>query len=170
MLKEAGLLIGVIADTHGNLPSEAKQSLADCDHIIHAGDIGSRQVLFALKAIAPTTAVLGNNDGDDYGESVLPVAHLELARVRFFITHYPKRARLVGSALRAFPAGKPLPHICIHGHTHVPKIIRGKAAGPAQMVVCPGSVTSPRQGSKPSIAKIQLVNRYIGEVYIEEIG
>jgi putative phosphoesterase len=170
MLKDTGLLIGVIADTHGYLPPEAEHCLADCAHIIHAGDIGSLQVLRDLKAIAPTTAVLGNNDRDEYGKSVLPVAHLELVGVRFFITHYPQRAHLVGSALRAFGPGRPLPHICIHGHTHVPKITRGKEAGAAQMVVCPGSVTSPRQGSKPSIAKIRLVHRRIGDVYIEEIG
>ena len=32
------------------------------DHIIHAGDIGSLEVLEALRLIAPVTAVRGNTD------------------------------------------------------------------------------------------------------------
>jgi len=33
-----------------------------CDAIIHAGDIGKREVLEALEAIAPVTAIRGNVD------------------------------------------------------------------------------------------------------------
>ena len=33
------MLVGVLSDTHGVLPSAAFAELADCDFIVHAGDI-----------------------------------------------------------------------------------------------------------------------------------
>ena len=40
----------------------AKKSLQPCDLIIHAGDIGSVEILEELKTIAPVVAVRGNMD------------------------------------------------------------------------------------------------------------
>jgi putative phosphoesterase len=54
--------IGVISDTHGLLRPEAERALAGVDHIQHAGDIGSPEIVPRLSAIAPTTAVRGNVD------------------------------------------------------------------------------------------------------------
>jgi uncharacterized protein len=33
------------------------------DHILHAGDVGLSDILTALEAVAPVTAVTGNTDG-----------------------------------------------------------------------------------------------------------
>jgi hypothetical protein len=55
---------GVISDTHGLLRPEAIAALQGCEHIIHAGDIGSPEVLAQLAAIAPVQVVRGNNDLD----------------------------------------------------------------------------------------------------------
>jgi putative phosphoesterase len=52
---------GLIADTHGFLGTDALTALRDCDQILHAGDIGEG-VLAPLRALAPLTAVRGNND------------------------------------------------------------------------------------------------------------
>lgn len=54
--------IGVISDTHGLLRPEALAALRGSDHIIHAGDVGPAEILDALRAIAPVTAVRGNVD------------------------------------------------------------------------------------------------------------
>ena len=54
--------IGVISDTHSLVRPEALAALRGVEHIVHAGDIGSAQVLNALREIAPVTAVRGNND------------------------------------------------------------------------------------------------------------
>src|ERR1043165_479078 len=56
------LTVGVISDTHGLIRPEALAALAGADHIVHAGDIGEPEVLTALAALAPVTAVRGNND------------------------------------------------------------------------------------------------------------
>src|SRR6478752_4527875 len=54
--------IGAISDTHGLLRPQALAALAGCDRIIHAGDIGSPDVLARLGALAPVHAVRGNVD------------------------------------------------------------------------------------------------------------
>ncbi len=54
--------IGVISDTHGLLRQETVTAMQGCDHILHAGDIGDIEILTALKAIAPVTAIRGNID------------------------------------------------------------------------------------------------------------
>jgi putative phosphoesterase len=54
--------VGLISDTHGLLRPEALTFLEGCDHIVHGGDICDASVLEALSAIAPVTAVRGNND------------------------------------------------------------------------------------------------------------
>jgi hypothetical protein len=59
--------VGIISDTHGLLRSEVLTALAGSDLIIHAGDIGSPEVIPALERIAPVYAIRGNVDRD--GES-----------------------------------------------------------------------------------------------------
>ncbi|SEE53683.1 metallophosphoesterase family protein [Pseudomonas migulae] len=56
--------VGVISDTHGLLRPEAVAALQGCERIIHAGDIGSVDVLDQLALIAPLHVVRGNNDLD----------------------------------------------------------------------------------------------------------
>ncbi|MGN2412743.1 metallophosphoesterase family protein [Pseudomonas syringae] len=56
--------VGVISDTHGLLRPEAIAALEGCEAIIHAGDIGSQDIVDQLTAIAPLHIVRGNNDMD----------------------------------------------------------------------------------------------------------
>ena len=56
------LRIGLISDTHGLLRPEVLDFLRGSDHILHAGDICGAAVLQQLAALAPVTAVRGNND------------------------------------------------------------------------------------------------------------
>ena len=78
--------IGLIADTHGLLAGDALEALAACEHIIHSGDVG-RGVIQALAAIAPVTAVRGNNDASGE-EALLPrLARLELEGSSIAVVH-----------------------------------------------------------------------------------
>ena len=62
--------IGVIADTHGLMRAQAIDALRGSILILHAGDIGSAQVLEALRAIAPVIAVRGNNDTGEWAAAI----------------------------------------------------------------------------------------------------
>src|SRR5690349_4342907 len=64
--------VGVISDTHALLRPEAVAALRGSELIIHAGDIGSPEVLEELGRIAPVFAVRGNNDRDAWA-SALPL-------------------------------------------------------------------------------------------------
>ena len=112
--------IGIISDTHGSLDPRAYAALADCDHIIHAGDIGGPSVLCELETLAPVTAVLGNNDFDEYGSAAGHFAHPVLEGVRFLVGHKPGDVRVSFAGSAALAPGDPLPDVIIHGHTHVP--------------------------------------------------
>jgi len=70
--------IGLISDTHGLLRPEAVSFLRGCDHIIHGGDIGHVEVLTRLSALAPVTAVRGNNDSGAWAERL---AETEFIRI-----------------------------------------------------------------------------------------
>lgn len=165
----SAVLVGVLSDTHGRLPDTALGALVDCDHLIHAGDIGAPEILRILKSLAPVTAVRGNNDFDEYGKAVQKAAHPLIAGVRFLVTHYPQDAKIGWNGGRYLAPGDPIPQVCIHGHTHIPEIISGKDAHPAQYLICPGSVCCPRGGSRPSVAKIIIENAAIKSVWLEEI-
>src|SRR5687768_14752497 len=63
------MLIGVISDTHGLLRPEALQALAGVEQIIHAGDIGSPEIIPRLAEIAPVTAIRGNVDTQPWAQA-----------------------------------------------------------------------------------------------------
>ncbi|MCL1797784.1 MAG: metallophosphatase family protein [Eggerthellaceae bacterium] len=170
MSTESGTaLVGVISDTHGRLPDAAFAALSYCDHIIHAGDIGDPQILRTLAGVAPVYAVLGNNDAYKYPDDVRLIINPVIEGVRFLVAHYPRDVRIGSSAELGIRSGNLIPQVCIHGHTHFPKLLVGKEAYPAQYLICPGSVTRPRQDSKPSVAKIALANGTVEKAWIEPI-
>ncbi len=110
--------IGVISDTHGVLHPRVAELFARVDHILHAGDIGDEDVLHELRELAPVTAVAGNIDGFQLGETG-EEARVELAGARFYLTHIldrPHKPRPeVARALRRQPAD-----FVIFGHSHLP--------------------------------------------------
>lgn len=159
--------IGVISDTHGVLPVEAFNALADCEHIIHAGDICSPEIIRDLQTLAPVTAVLGNNDFNEYGTSVCRYARPVIDGVRFLVAHYPRDVRITFAGSGALAPGDPLPNVCIHGHTHVPEIVVGKEARPADLLLCPGSPTNPRGGFPQCVAKIDVWEGRILRAWVE---
>lgn len=168
-LPDGVVTVGVLSDTHGRLPMAALAALADCDVILHAGDICGPGILTELRALAPVHAVLGNNDFDEYGSEVRRFARFSVAGVRFLMAHYPQDVRRALRGGGPIGSGEPLPHVCVHGHTHVPEIVAGVNARPATIVLCPGSVSRPRGGSKPSIAKLELEAGRVLSAHIEEI-
>lgn len=55
--------IGILSDTHGVLASGILEALGSCDALVHAGDVGSHEVLEAMRSVCDRVhAVTGNND------------------------------------------------------------------------------------------------------------
>ena len=79
--------LGVISDTHGLLRPEAVAALAGVERIVHAGDIGSPDVLAALGRLAPVTAVRGNNDRGDWAAGIADTEVVEVGGVSLYVLH-----------------------------------------------------------------------------------
>ena len=104
--------IGLISDTHGLLRPEAIDFLRGSDHIVHAGDIGDPAILEALAAIAPLTAVRGNNDMGPWATGIEERQVLEMAGLRIYVLHDL-------SDLDVDPAAAGI-HAVVTGHSHKP--------------------------------------------------
>ena len=77
--------IGVIADTHGLLRPEATVALAGSELIVHAGDVGSAEVLDKLREIAPVVAVRGNNDKGGWAGLLPATSVVEIGGVFLYV-------------------------------------------------------------------------------------
>ncbi len=104
--------VGVISDTHGLLRPEAVDALTGVYRIIHAGDVGSPDILSALEAIAPVTAVRGNMDGAAWADHLPQTNLLQLDDRMFYVLHDPYALDLDPSAANL--------QAVIFGHTHWP--------------------------------------------------
>ena len=140
--------VGLIADTHGLLRPEVLDAFASVEHILHAGDVGSPDVLEGLVRIAPVTAVRGNVDG---GLGLPEVARLELAGVRVVVVHGDR-------------FGSPTPEKVAQAYTDVDLAVYGHSHRPALrqvgdvLVVNPGSAGRRRFRDPVSVAVADLWN------------
>ena len=105
--------VGVISDTHGLLRPEAVELLRGSQHIIHAGDIGSPEIIPALEKIAPVTAIRGNVDTQSWARRFAETEVVELEGLHIYVIHDAHALDLNPKAA-GFAA-------VISGHSHQPK-------------------------------------------------
>jgi putative phosphoesterase len=105
--------IGVISDTHGLLRPDALKWLESSDHIIHAGDVGSPEIVPALEEIAPVTAIRGNIDTEAWAKRFPETEVVELGGLYFYVIHDI-------NALDLNPRAAGLAAV-ISGHSHQPR-------------------------------------------------
>lgn len=147
--------IDVLSDTHGVLPPAAFRACAGADLIVHAGDICGDDIIVRLEMQAPVIAVLGNNDWPGaYGPDVRSEATFERLGITFKVTHIPSRLPPLDT------------RIAICGHTHVAQITEVGAC----TVVNPGSVSRPRGGGGPTMARIILEENFVRSAVIVRLG
>lgn len=117
--------IALLSDSHGQLVMSLIERLAGVDLIIHAGDLGAREVLRTLERIAPLCAIGGNNDtvaqwpaGDAQRCGRLPeVFRVELdggALVAIHGHQFPAVATRHARLRAAFPDARCI----VYGHSH----------------------------------------------------
>jgi putative phosphoesterase len=107
------MFVGVISDTHGLLRPEALAALRGCEHILHAGDIGSPSIIPTLAQIAPVTAICGNVDSEPWAREFPEAQVVELAELSVYLVHD-------GNAIDLNPQAAGFAAV-ISGHTHQPK-------------------------------------------------
>ena len=134
--------LGVISDTHGLVRPEAVAALAGVERILHAGDIGNREVLDALARVAPVTAVRGNNDRGGWASDIPETEVVEVGGVSLYVLHDLHELDLDPRAA-GFAA-------VIAGHSHQPRV----EARDGVLYLNPGSA-GPRRFKLPiSLARL----------------
>ena len=136
--------LGLISDTHSLLRPGAVQALEGSDLIVHAGDVGSLEILAALQKIAPVVAVRGNIDKDDWAKSLPTTAVVEPDGVPIYILHDIHELN-VDPAAAGF-------RIVVSGHSHKPATNEHKGV----LYINPGAA-GPRRFKLPiTVARLDL--------------
>ena len=147
--------IGLISDTHGLLRPEALAFLQGCEHIVHGGDIGDSRILAQLAALAPLTAVRGNNDRGAWAEAVPATAQVEFDGLRLYVIHDL-------ADLRIDPAAAGV-RVVVSGHSHRPKAEERGGV----WYVNPGSAGPPRFRLPISAAELRVADGAVTPCIVE---
>ncbi|MBK6004505.1 metallophosphoesterase family protein [Ramlibacter ginsenosidimutans] len=131
--KAEALRIGVVSDTHNLLRPEVLEYLRGSDHIVHGGDICGDAVLQALRALAPLTAVRGNNDHGAWAGALPDQVTVRLGGIAIHVVHDLKDLVLPEDA-----------RVVICGHSHKPSVAEREGV----LYVNPGSA-GPRRFKLP---------------------
>jgi uncharacterized protein len=151
--------VGLISDTHGKLRPEVFSVFEGVDVILHAGDIGSLDIITELETIAPVHAVHGNTDDSDVRDRYGEVAEVKLEGVTITIAH----GHLLGSPTpRSLRSKFPNTDVIIYGHTHVALIDRNATP----LVINPGAAGPARFNLRPSVAVLDLPSLEVAQVSI----
>ncbi len=114
--------IGLLSDTHGEIPDSVFSFFENCHEIWHAGDIGDADTAGRLAAFRPLRAVYGNIDGQEVRMQYPQNQRFLCEEVDVWITHiggYPGHYDpSVRDRLRSNP-----PKLFVCGHSHILKII-----------------------------------------------
>jgi len=136
--------IGLISDTHGLLRPQAVDRLRGAAHIVHAGDIGALEILTELRALAPLTAVRGNNDRALWARGVRATETVLIAGVSVHVVHDLAELEI-----------DPVAHgvrVVVCGHSHRPHIEERDGV----LYVNPGSA-GPRRFRLPiAVARLEI--------------
>jgi len=147
------MIVGVISDTHGLLRPEAFDALCDCDHILHAGDVGDPEILNVLVSIGPVTAVRGNLDTQTWARKLPHTEVVKIGGISIYLLHDLGELDLKPEAA-GFRA-------VVYGHSHQPKMEEKNGV----LYFNPGSA-GPRRFLLPvSVGKLRIENGEVeGEV------
>lgn len=147
--------IGLLSDTHGLLRPEALAFLRGSDHIVHAGDICDPAILEQLAALAPLTAVRGNNDVGAWAARLPEQVTLHIGGVCVCVLHDIDDLQPPHAGVQ----------VVVTGHSHQPRIVRQDGV----LYVNPGSC-GPRRFRLPIAVGELLVEGGLVEARIQELG
>lgn len=142
--------LGLISDTHGFLDPRLTKIFHGVDHILHAGDIGPDFLIAQLEAIAPVTAVLGNNDNSP----CFPLTQVvTLGEVKFLV-HHIVTPRALSDELKGRVSSEK-PDVVMFGHSHqqFDQVIKGVR------FINPGYAGKPKFGAERSLALLELAGK-----------
>lgn len=122
----------LLSDTHGFVDAQILKFVKQADEVWHAGDIGSFEVIDAIKKVKPLRAVYGNID-NNLMQLEFPLDNkFTIENVTVWITHiggYPSKYK--PRIKKDLSIEKPNLFIC--GHSHILKVMYDKKLGVLHM-------------------------------------
>ena len=128
------------------------------ERIVHAGDIGSEDVLYELETIAPVTAVLGNCDFELPGFDLDMFARATVGGKTIVVVH-----DIYHLALREDD------DIVVHGHSHRPRVEWEHGI----LYLNPGSATQRRSQPSCSVGILEIAEDGTASaeiIYLDDLG
>tara|TARA_B000000557_G_scaffold136917_1_gene111151 strand:- start:37 stop:543 length:507 start_codon:yes stop_codon:yes gene_type:complete len=111
----------VISDTHSYIDDRIIKYASEADYVIHAGDIGSFDVIRKLKSVSEVLFVYGNIDGNEIRSESNKFEFFKLNDLKILLTHISgKTPKYNKETLIKIKDHNP--DLLIAGHSHILKI------------------------------------------------
>tara|TARA_A100001035_G_scaffold221180_1_gene181377 strand:- start:2584 stop:3090 length:507 start_codon:yes stop_codon:yes gene_type:complete len=111
----------VISDTHSYIDDRIIKYASEANYVIHAGDIGSFEVIRKLKSVSKVIFVYGNIDGNEIRSESNKFEFFKLNDLKILLTHISgKTPQYNKETLTKIEEHSP--DLLISGHSHILKI------------------------------------------------
>ncbi len=149
------MLLGVISDTHGLLPTSLPEVFAGVDYIIHCGGIGGAEVVDRLSTFGRVTGVV--TDSDD--AALFPFGRTLLRR-------------WLGIPVLALGGALDPRELSVAARTEIERsrarvILSGGGRAPCcaemdgRLYFCPGIARPGRRGSRPTVGLVEITAKKV---------
>jgi putative phosphoesterase len=141
--------------------------LNDCDHVLHAGDIGNHTVMDQLIAQTKTDAVYGNID--DAATRVRYPEHLRLniEGVHILMIHIAGAIERYNQKTRAL-IEEHRPDVLICGHSHILKVKQDQRFG--LLHINPGAAGRHGFHKVRTLLTVEVANGQLSDLKLVELG
>lgn len=114
--------IGLLSDTHGEIPDRLFAFFEHTDEIWHAGDIGNMAVARSLAAFKPLRGISGNIDGPELRSLYPPSIRFTCEKMKVWMIHSAGYPGHYPAAIRKSLAEDP-PGLLVCGHSHILRVV-----------------------------------------------
>ena len=111
----------VISDTHSYIDDRIIKYASEADYVIHAGDIGTFDVIRKLKSVSRVLFVYGNIDGNEIRSESNKFEFFELNNLKILLTHISGKTPKYNKET-LIKIKEHNPDLLIAGHSHILKI------------------------------------------------
>jgi putative phosphoesterase len=111
----------VISDTHSYIDDRIIKYASEADYVIHAGDIGSFNVIRKLNSVSEVLFVYGNIDGNEIRSESNKFEFFKLGDLKILLTHISGKTPKYNKET-LIKIKEHNPDLLIAGHSHILKI------------------------------------------------
>ena len=111
----------VISDTHSYIDDRIIKYASEADYVIHAGDVGSFDVIQKLNSVSKLLFVYGNIDGNEIRSESNKFEFFKINDLKILLTHISGKTPQYNKET-SIKIEEHSPDLLISGHSHILKI------------------------------------------------